>query len=177
MEYRCVDNNHPCPYTIEADFMNEDEVNDLLEELLQSIRRATIQTDRSLIAEENWEQYEIIGRRSHETLQAIFRNRSDLTIEYLSRPEAELEIRQELKELAMDRLTFRPGGSSSLQYSVVAGDLENCKDELDRLTNDSGDRNAPALWPFIKLIRFVNLLSLRCPYSNKPAGYSWSCLS
>ncbi|OKO98289.1 hypothetical protein PENSUB_9387 [Penicillium subrubescens] len=105
----------------EADFMNEDEVNDLLEELLQSIRRATIQTDRSLIAEENWEQYEIIGRRSHETLQAIFRNRSDLTIEYLSRPEAELEIRQELKELAMDRLTFRPGGSSSLQYSVVAG--------------------------------------------------------
>ncbi|GLI76222.1 hypothetical protein PoHVEF18_004493 [Penicillium ochrochloron] len=172
MEYRYVDECHPRPYTIEADFMNEDEVNDLLEELLRSIRRATIQTDRSLIAEENWEQYEAIGRKSHETLQAIFRNRSDLTIEYLSRPDAELQILQELKQLAMDRLTFRPGGSSSLQYSVVAGDLETCKDELDRLTNDSGDSNAPALWPFIKLIRFVDLLLLRFRYSNMPAGYS-----
>jgi hypothetical protein len=172
MEYRYVDECHPRPYTIEADFMNEDEVNDLLEELLRSIRRATIHTDRSLVAEENWEQYEAIGRKSHETLQAIFRNRSDLTIEYLSRPDAELQILQELKQLAMDRLTFRPGGSSSLQYSVVAGDLETCKDELDRLTNDSGDSNAPALWPFMKLIRFVDLLLLRIRYSNMPAGYS-----
>lgn len=84
MEYRYVDEKHPRPYTIEADFMSEDEVNDLLEELLRSIRRATIQTDRSLIGDENWEQYEAIGKRSHQTLEAIFTDRSDLTVEYLA---------------------------------------------------------------------------------------------
>jgi hypothetical protein len=176
MEYRYVDENHPRPYTIEADFMNEDEVNDLLEELLRSIRRATIQTDRSLIGEENWELYETIGRKSHETIEAIFSDRSDLTIEYLSRPGAELEILQELRQSAMDRLTFRPGGSSSLKYSVVAGDLETCKDELDSLTNDPEDSNAPALWPFIKLIRFVDVLPQRYCFSNMPIGYFSNCL-
>lgn len=176
MEYRYVDETHPRPYTIEADFMSEDEVNDLLEELLRSIRRATIQTDRSLIAEENWEQYEAIGRRSHETLQAIFRKRSDLTIEYLSRPDADLEILRELKQSAVDQMAFRPGGSSSLQYFVVADDLESCKDKLDGLTHDQIDSSTPALWPFIKLIRFVDLLPLWHPYSNMLAGYSWNCL-
>jgi hypothetical protein len=58
MEYRYVDEAHPGAYTIEADFMNEAEVNELLAELLQSIRRAAIPTERSIIAEENWPQYE-----------------------------------------------------------------------------------------------------------------------
>ncbi|CEO60698.1 hypothetical protein PMG11_05280 [Penicillium brasilianum] len=161
MEYRYVDEAHPDAYTIEAEFMKEAEVNELLEELLRSIRRAAVPTERSIIAEENWPQYEAIGKMSHETIQAIFRDRPDLTIEYLARG-AEDEILQELKQLAMDRLTFRPGGLSSLNYSVVAGDLERCKDELDRLTSDSEDNNEHALWPFIKLIRvFLELPVLK----------------
>ncbi|OOQ84220.1 hypothetical protein PEBR_33708 [Penicillium brasilianum] len=161
MEYRYVDEAHPDAYTIEAEFMNEAEVNELLEELLRSIRRAAIPMERSIIAEENWPQYEAIGKMSHETIQAIFRDRPDLTIEYLARG-AEDEILQELKQLAMDRLTFRPGGLSSLNYSVVTGDLERCKDELDRLTSDPEDNNEHALWPFIKLIRvFLELPVLK----------------
>lgn len=172
MEYRYVDEVHPDAYTIEAEFMNEAEVSDLLDELLRSIRRAAIPTERSIIAEENWAQYEAIGKMSHETLQSIFRDRPDLSIEYLSRPEAEDEILQELKQLAMSRLIFRPGGSSSLDYHVVAGDLERCKDELDRLTRDPEDNNEHALWPFIKLIRCESPFLPREHCSNTPAGYS-----
>lgn len=157
MEYRYIDEKHPRAYTIEAGFMDENEVNGLLEELLRSIRRASIPTDRNIVAGEDWAEYEAMGKRSHETLQAIFSDRSDLTIEFFSRPgaEAEIEILQELKAQALDRLTFRPGGSSSLQYTVVADDLEGCKDTLDSLTDNPEDSNTPALWPFIKLIRFV----------------------
>ncbi|KAJ5086192.1 hypothetical protein N7532_010963 [Penicillium argentinense] len=160
MEYRYVDEKHPRPYTIEAEFMDENEVNGLLEELLRSIRRASIPTDRSLVAEEDWAEYEAIGKRSHETLEAIFSDRSDLTIEFLSRPgaETEIEILQELKALALHRLTFRPGGSSSLQYTAVADDLESCKDKLDSLTDSPEESNTPALWPFIKLIRVFLVL-------------------
>lgn len=167
-----MDEVHPDAYTIEAEFMNEAEVSDLLDELLRSIRRAAIPTERSIIAEENWAQYEAIGKMSHETLQSIFRDRPDLSIEYLSRPEAEDEILQELKQLAMSRLIFRPGGSSSLDYHVVAGDLERCKDELDRLTRDPEDNNEHALWPFIKLIRCESPFLPREHCSNTPAGYS-----
>jgi hypothetical protein len=155
MEYRYVDEKHPRSYTIEAEFMDENEVNGLLEELLRSIRRAWIPTDRSLAAEENWAEYQAIATRSHETLEAIFSNRSDLTIEYLCRPGAEMDILQELKSLALDRLAFRPGGSSSLRYTAVADDLESCKDKLDSLTDSLRDSDTPTLWPFIKLIRFV----------------------
>jgi hypothetical protein len=157
MEYRYVDEKHPRAYTIEAEFMDEKEVNSLLEELLRSIRRASIPTERSLIGGEDWAEYEAMGKRSHETLEAIFSDRSDLTIEFLSRPGAEIEIEilQELKALALNRLSFRPGGLSSLQYTAFADDMESCKDKLDSLTDSPEDSDVPALWPFIKLIRFV----------------------
>ncbi|KAJ5123593.1 hypothetical protein N7448_009690 [Penicillium atrosanguineum] len=161
-EFRYVDEKHPRSYTIEAEFMDEIEVNGLLEELLRSIRRALVPTDRSLAAGENWAEFEAIAKRSHITLKEIFNNRSDLTIEYLSRPGAEIEILQELKALALNRLKSGPGRLSSLQYTAVADDLESCKVKLDRLTNSPGDSNTPALWPFIKLIRvFLELPVLK----------------
>lgn len=164
MEYRYVDEKHPRAYTIEAEFMDENEVNGLLEELLRNIRRASIPTERSLIAGENWAEYEAMGKRSHETLEAIFSDRSDLTIEFLSRPGAEIEIEilQDLKALVLNRLNFRSGGSSSLQYTAIADGLESCKDKLDSLTDSPEDSNTPALWPFIKLIRvFLELPVLK----------------
>ncbi|KAJ5974022.1 hypothetical protein N7481_011232 [Penicillium waksmanii] len=144
-EYRYIDEKHPRAYTIEAEFMGENEVNGLLEELLQSIRRAAIPTDRNIVAGESWAEQ--------------FSNWPDLTIEFFARPgaETEIEILQGLKALALDRLTFRPGGSSSLQYTVVADDLESCKDTLDSLTDSLEDSNTPALWPFIKLIRLQGI--------------------
>lgn len=63
-----MDEAHPTAYTLEAEFMNEAEFNELLEELLRSIRRAAVPTERSIIAEQNWPQYEAIGKVSHETI-------------------------------------------------------------------------------------------------------------
>lgn len=42
-----------------------------------------------------------------------------------------------------------------LEYSVIAGDVEGCKSILDHLAADNPEGDGPALWPFIKLIRFA----------------------
>jgi hypothetical protein len=46
-------------------------------------------------------------------------------------------------------------GTDALEFSVVAGDLKECTECLDILTAESRDDDSPALWPFIKLIRYV----------------------
>ncbi|KAJ5495799.1 hypothetical protein N7539_000915 [Penicillium diatomitis] len=158
MEYRYLDDKHPTPYTIETDFMSEEEVAELLEELLRSIRRAYNTTDRTVLAEEDWSEYETIGERSYDTLQAIFRSRKEYDLDYFLQPNKELDILEELKQTALESLSFGSKGESSLHHSVVAKDLEACKIELDHLTSDPEDLNAPVLWPFIKLVRiFLHL--------------------
>ncbi|KAJ5495798.1 hypothetical protein N7539_000914 [Penicillium diatomitis] len=162
MEYRYIDDSHPHSYTIEAEFMSETEVSELIDELLRSIWRVCGKPERSLIGDENWEQYEAIGKKSHETLEAIFHGREDLTLEYLSQPGKENEILSALKEEALRALSSRLTGSDSSQLLFVADDLEDCKEQLDVLTSGPEDSNRPALWPFIKLIRvYINLPILK----------------
>ncbi|KAI2794480.1 hypothetical protein POX_a01079 [Penicillium oxalicum] len=162
VEYRHLDDCHPHPYTIEADFMSEEELMELLEELLRSVRRAYLPTDRSLIGEEDWEQYEAIGKRSYETLGAIFKFREEVNLEYLVQPDKELEILEDLEQTARKFWSSQSGTQGSSKFSVAAKDLEQCKDELDRLASDSEDERKPASWPFIKLIRvFLDLPILK----------------
>lgn len=135
--------------------MSEEELMELLEELLRSVRRAYLPTDRSLIGEEDWEQYEAIGKRSYETLGAIFKFREEVNLEYLVQPDKELEILEDLEQTARKFWSSQSGTQGSSKFSVAAKDLEQCKDELDRLASDSEDERKPASWPFIKLIRYV----------------------
>lgn len=78
-------------------------------------------------------------------------------MEYLSEDydNAHSDIIAQLERWAFASLAVRPGGPDALDYSAVAGDTEECKSILDMLTGGASSTGTPAMWPFIKLIRFV----------------------
>lgn len=80
-------------------------------------------------------------------------------MEHLSQDfeDAYLVLLSQLERWASASLALRPGGLDALEYSVVAGDIEECRDILDMLTASNAGNGNPAIWPFIKLIRFVGL--------------------
>ncbi|KAL1967746.1 hypothetical protein VTN77DRAFT_3003 [Rasamsonia byssochlamydoides] len=154
-EFRNVDQNHQHPFTIEVDYMNENEVKELLEELLRSFRQYYTDAYREVTDVEEQQQIRETSTRAWETLHSLFRNQPGLTHEYLSDEAdgAEAAILRHLEEWAKAGFIHRPGGADALQYSVTANDLDECRDLLDALTTDPPNEDRPAIWPFIKLIR------------------------
>ncbi|KAA8643996.1 uncharacterized protein ATNIH1004_008192 [Aspergillus tanneri] len=140
-EFRNSDDDHS-PYTIEAFFMNTKEMKELLEELLQS-----------------------------EKLESLFKNELEMSLEYLSRDEegAETAILEQLQRWALIGLAHRAGGPNSLQYSIISGDMDECKQQLDTLTADLSSTR-PALWPFIKLVKLSDHIPQDGFFSNNLAG-------
>lgn len=155
-EFRNVDDNHQNPFTIEVDFMNTDEVKELLEELLRCFRLYYTKEYRQVRDEEERERIEKSSTRAWKTLKSIFPNQPCLSHDFLSGDAdgAESRILRTLEEWANAGAIHRPGGPGVLQYSVTASHLDKCKEHLDMLTTDHPDKNRPAIWPFIKLIRF-----------------------
>jgi hypothetical protein len=94
---------------------------------------------------------------ARETFKALFKGPDAPTIEDLVQQdsfEAETAILDTLLHKAIEGLSNRPGGKEATQYTGASDGLESCTELLDLLTTDSqGD--APSIWPFVKLIRFV----------------------
>ncbi|PLN80725.1 hypothetical protein BDW42DRAFT_170368 [Aspergillus taichungensis] len=154
-EFRHSGNDHDA-FTIEAEFMNSDEVKELLEELLQSVRQ--FHTDslyQQLRSAEEQASCREKSDRAWEALESLFNNEPEMSLEYVSRDEegAELAILNQLERWALLGSAHRPGGPNSLEYTAVCTCLDECKQQLDTLTADSPEGNRPALWPFIKLIK------------------------
>ncbi|KAL1980018.1 hypothetical protein VTN96DRAFT_4795 [Rasamsonia emersonii] len=154
-EFRNLGQNHRHPFTIEVDYMDNNEVKELLEELLRSFRQYYTDTYREVTDVQEQQQIRETSTRAWETLHSLFRNQPGLTHEYLSDEAdgAEAAILTQLEEWAKAGFIHRPGGADALQYSVTANDLDECRDLLDALTTDPPGENRPAIWPFIKLIR------------------------
>jgi hypothetical protein len=157
-EFRHIDDNHTGPFTIEAEFMNTEEMRELLEHLLLDFRRFyVLPIFREIQATEDHMKCKDAAAKAWETLQLLFKTQPRLTIEFLSdeSDNARFDILAQLERWAYAGLTYRQGGSDALEYSVIAGDIEECKSTLDQLSADNPDNGGPAMWPFIKLIRFV----------------------
>ncbi|KAJ5421592.1 hypothetical protein N7491_010037 [Penicillium cf. griseofulvum] len=77
--------------------------------------------------------------KSWETLHSLFKTQPRLTIEFLSDESegAHSEILALLEGWAYAGLINRRGGSDALEYSVIAGDVEECKSILDHLAADN----------------------------------------
>ncbi|KAJ5232893.1 hypothetical protein N7468_005849 [Penicillium chermesinum] len=155
-EFRNIDADHPHPFTIEADFMNEAEVKELSDELVRSFRMfycASLFREVTSTAEQ--EKLRETAGRAWETLNSLFGRYDKLDHEFLSDETegADVVIQSTLAQWARDEMSRRPGGLNSLQYSVVTGDLEACKSQLDKLTSNESSDEHPVLWPFIKVIR------------------------
>ncbi|EAU36995.1 predicted protein [Aspergillus terreus NIH2624] len=142
-EFRHVDAQHPRQYTIEADFMDLDEIQELLEELLRSFRGYYTREFVEVESAQEQEKIKAAAIRARDTLTSLFPNHAEVNHEYLAAEgiEAEQAILQHLKELVMGVRDHWPGGPDAEQYRVVAEDDDECKNHLDELTTDPGFRD------------------------------------
>ncbi|GFF64845.1 hypothetical protein IFM60648_01404 [Aspergillus lentulus] len=154
-EFRSVNEEHPQNYTIEADFMNNAEIRELLEELLANVRKYYTDAYREVRDATEQEDIKVAARRAWDTLLSLFPNQPALDLDFLSRDgeDAVESIVTTLEEWAMAGLDHRPGGRDSLRYSAVARHADECMEQLDNLMADAREGDRPALWPFVKLIR------------------------
>ena len=160
-EFRSIDEEHPNNYTVEADFMDNAEVRELLEELLSAVRKYYTGAFREVSEPGEQEDIRSAAGRAWNTLLSLFPDQPELDLDFVSQEggDAVEPIITRLEEWAMAAQDSRPGGRNSLQYSVVANHADECMEQLDSLMADSRDRNRPASWPFVKLIRFETVSS------------------
>lgn len=157
-EFRHTNDEHTGPFTIEAEFMNAEEMRELIHELLLNFRQFYVSSIfRELSTTEEQQKCRDAAAKAWETLQSLFKNQPRLTIEFLSdeSENARTDILAQLERWAHAGLARRHGGADALEYSAIAGDIEECQSTLDQLAADDPEGGGPALWPFIKLIRFV----------------------
>ncbi|PYH72821.1 uncharacterized protein BO88DRAFT_358796 [Aspergillus vadensis CBS 113365] len=154
-EFRSVNDTYPENYTVVADFMDNDEIRELLEELLSSIRKYYTEAFREVRTSEEQENIIVAAKRAWDTLKSLFPHERNLDIDFLAQEgdEAVAAIMRTLLEWAMAGLDTRPGGRDNLQYTVVSHHADQCMKHLDRLMANDDDGNNPALWPFVKLVR------------------------
>lgn len=159
-EFRYIDDSHPHPFTIEADFMNPEEIRELLEELLRSFRLFHVDSlFREIESVVEKEKIRERAGRAWETLHSLFGEYEELSNDFLGNEQdgAEESIISTLERWSWGEIARRPGGPNSLRYSVVSDGLEECKDNIDRLTASKSTRDTPVLWPFTKVIRSATL--------------------
>lgn len=136
--------------------MGEEEIHELLQELLRSFRLfhcLSLFREVSSTLEQN--QVREASGRAQETLESLFGAYDEFDHDFLSNEDtgADEAILTQLKQWAWAEISRRPGGATSLQYSIVADDLQDCKDQLDRLTSSESIEDSPVLWPFTKVLR------------------------
>ncbi|PIG85793.1 hypothetical protein AARAC_011290 [Aspergillus arachidicola] len=153
-EFRHADARHPDRYVIEVDYMDEEEVKELLEELVQSFRLYYTDLYREVTSIEEQERIRDRSTRAWSTLNSLFRDQPELTHEFLSdQADGALSgILERLKDWAAQSCTRRPGGAA-LQHTIIPGNVQECRSHLDMLTMDPRGESEVAIWPFIKLIR------------------------
>ncbi|EIT76021.1 hypothetical protein BDV35DRAFT_356397 [Aspergillus flavus] len=153
-EFRHTDARHPDRYAIEVDYMDGEEVKELLEELVQSFRMYYTDLYREVTSIEEQERIRDRSTRAWSTLNSLFRDQPELTHEFLSdQADGALSgILERLKDWAAQSCTRRPGGAA-LQHTIIPGNVQECRSHLDMLTMDPRGESEVAIWPFIKLIR------------------------
>ncbi|KAL4884754.1 hypothetical protein BJY04DRAFT_181964 [Aspergillus karnatakaensis] len=153
-EFRHIDDSHPQQYTLEVGYMNRDEMNDLLQELLVAYRMRYTKVFLDINDLEEGARITQLAERAFGTLKSLFPDK-DIKEEFLSNEgtHAEVAILTQLEEWAVSGLDERPGGPEALYHTIVASDLYDCRENLDSLTVASRDPERPAIWPFVKLIR------------------------
>ncbi|KAL2829504.1 hypothetical protein BDW59DRAFT_142167 [Aspergillus cavernicola] len=154
-EFRNVNEEYPENYTVKADFMDNGEIRELLEELLSNVRRYYTDAYRGVTELEEQEKIKTAANRALDTLRSLFPSQPELAVEFLSRDgeDAAESIVSTLEERAIAGLDNRPGGRDRLEEPRVARHAEECMELLDSLMVDPRGDDRMALWPFVRLIR------------------------
>lgn len=140
--------------------MSTAEMKELLEELLLNYRQEHVASAYLEVqGTAALEQRQKSAATAWKTFLSLFKDQPELTEGFLSEDRAEAfdMILGELERWAFAGLANRPGGAYATEYLTTAGDLGECKEFLDKLMADNQDDGSPAIWPFIKLVRYVPL--------------------
>ncbi|KAL4778791.1 hypothetical protein BJX76DRAFT_352331 [Aspergillus varians] len=154
-EFRNVDEQYPDNYTVKADFMDNAEIRELLEELLWNVRKYYTDAYREVTQPGEQEKIRTAATRAWDTLRSLFPNQPELGLDFLSRDgeDAAESIASTLEEWAITGLNNQPGGRDALEVPRVGRHADECMELLDNLMVDPRDGETTAVWPFVKLIR------------------------
>ncbi|KAJ5731564.1 uncharacterized protein N7483_006072 [Penicillium malachiteum] len=161
-EFRSTDITHPDPYTIEIEFMESEEIKELLEELLRNFHAFHCPSIYSQVPSDGRENVKLAAERAWQTLESLFYYREELTYEFLSEDNEESEDKSEkiwdaiiktLETWTNEALAQRSDQIQGLVMAVTTDGLQGCRDYLDYLMASSHENGDLVLWPFINLIR------------------------
>ncbi|KAJ5689200.1 hypothetical protein N7462_003592 [Penicillium macrosclerotiorum] len=158
-EYRPLDQEHTQPYSIEVSYMNKDEMKELLFDLVQTFRASHVteaHEDNESNISETESEFHTKSEQAFQTLESLFRNQSDFTEELLIGDpihQTVENVTEKLMHWADAGLTNRPGRSTAHRHFKVHKNLDDCQETLDLFTTDQF-QDKPAIWPFVKLIKY-----------------------
>ena len=144
-EYRYKKLQQSEPFVIEMEYLNIQEIDEQLDELVFSSRKL-LNLNVNEISEKELERLEKESELAFRTLQSIFPNHPHLSKQYLEDTStgAEENISSDLKEHAR-RLRW-PEGAYEGNWSSTAPTAEACYYEIERFMSQG-------FWPLIKVVR------------------------
>jgi hypothetical protein len=159
-EYRFRPAHHNEPFGMEVDYMSAEEIRELLEELLRTFRQYYLPSFHEIHSVQEKKDIKTKSHKAWCTLHSMFRNQPLFTKAFvLDYPEsAELPLIDILQRWAASFLAGRPGGAEARMWSSVAFDADECTDKMDAFLRDPLDEKTPALWPFIRIVRYVSFV-------------------
>ncbi|OCK73886.1 hypothetical protein K432DRAFT_430339 [Lepidopterella palustris CBS 459.81] len=154
-EYRFRATHHEEPYGIEVDYMNTEEVKELLEELLRTYRQCYIPAFQEVDSVQEKTEIRKRSAKAWDTLRSVFKTKPRLTKEFVlvDSADAEASVLNTLLEWANGVLLRRPGGANARTWSATASTVDECVDKVDPFVRDPIDESKPVLWPFIRIVR------------------------
>jgi hypothetical protein len=138
--------------------MTAEEVEELLEELILSYRAYYTDISREVDDTSELNLVKTKAEKAWKTLESLFKNQRELTQEFLAKEgaQAELSILGELSSMAGNVQQNRPGGLANQTWSVSVETVDDLAHELERFIRDNVEDNVSPIWPFVRVIRFVN---------------------
>lgn len=131
---------------VQVDLFTVQELNEQLERMLEDFRHYSFHADEMTTAEEK-KAAKDRANVAKDTFKAMFRGRMNNDSFLLQRTQP--EVLQSLVRWAEEQ---RPSHAVTSQRNLS---LEQCSDALFVLSSERLSRSGPAIWPFIKTIRFV----------------------
>lgn len=145
-------------YHLEVDYMTAEEVEEFLEELLLSYRAYYTLRSREVDDTDELNSVKTKAEKAWKTLDSLFKNQRELTQEFLAKEgtQAELSILGELTSMAGKVQQNRPGSLANQTWSASAETVDDLAHKLEPFIRDNVEDNGSPIWPFVRIIRFVN---------------------
>lgn len=140
--------------------MTAEEIQELIEELLRTFRLYYLSSFQEIISASEKKTIRMRSEKAWNTLHSMFRNQPLFTKSFLLDypAEGDASLLNILQLSAASFLAGRPGGCESRMWSAAAFNVDECTDKMDAFLRDPLDANTPALWPFIRVVRYVLLI-------------------